>query len=157
MDGNIDANRLRAEHDRPDQDSERSNVLAPTLGKAEKKKVEFTTCRNCTLFIFDERFTTRVRGGAASLVLARGQQRLTAYYRAQPIYRAPVSDRDLFEGCRFFSARWKPPSSRDPLQRATFGRGAATPAIVPPKKRVRPLLKDRFRPRGRSFETAPMS
>lgn len=28
----------------------------------------------------------------------RGQWRLTAYYRAQPIYRAPVSDRDLFEG-----------------------------------------------------------
>lgn len=54
--------------------------------------------------VFDERFTTRALGGAVSLVLARGQQRLAAYYRAQPIYRAPVSDRDLFEGCHFLSA-----------------------------------------------------
>lgn len=57
------------------------------------RRVEIARC-------FVEQFTgTSAAEERVSPVLAlRGIGRLAAYYRAQPIYRAPVSDRDLFEG-----------------------------------------------------------
>ncbi|KZC12027.1 hypothetical protein WN55_03107 [Dufourea novaeangliae] len=84
----------------------------------ESKRSRFTTCRNCTLFrpwIYE---ATEKKSILYPESAPEASRRLTAYYRAEPIYRAPVSDRDLFEGA--IAVEEKPPSTQDPLQRATF-------------------------------------
>lgn len=104
-----------------------------------------------------ERFTMSAAEKSIPGSWPRGQWRLTAYYRAQPIYRAPVSDRDLFEG--------DPPPCSSPrdgnhprrgihFKGRKFRRRKRSLRLYPRKGWA--VIKGRFRPRGCSSRPVPM-
>lgn len=102
----------------------KKNKIGGKKSVSDLRRVEIARC-------FEQRFTTSP--AEKYLVPASGHQRLTAYYGAEPIYRAPVSNRDLFEGS------WLSRRKRSHPRRGIHFKGQLSewfPGHDCPKKRV---------------------